>query len=148
MKGTRDLQVSIQGIVNSIQAEIDALVRQKAHLRRHKRNLWRRLQACESGTNPSRCSLTRGSKREGSATDRAIASESRHLYAELFRACRIAIMEIGENPTAEKIYMQIVRRSSFNFDDLQENPMSAITRTLSVMYGPQVVLEISVPSDL
>jgi hypothetical protein len=129
--GTPELQMFIQEIVNAIQAEIDALVQEKADLHRRRRNLWRRLQACEIGPNLSRCSNIHRSKRERSAVGRAMASKSRHLYAGLHRACRIAIMETGENPSAEEIYIQIVRRGSFNFDDLQENSISAIARTLS-----------------
>ena len=135
MGGTSDLHASIQGLVNSIQAEIDALVQQKADLNRHKRNLWRRLRALQSGTNPSGYDRTRRSKRQRSTDGRAIARKSRYLYSELWRACRIAIMETGANPTAEQIYLQIVRRGSFNFDDLQENPISAISRTLDFTSG-------------
>jgi hypothetical protein len=135
MSGTSNLHASIQELVNSIQAEIDALVQQKADLNRHKRNLWRRLQAFRGGTNPSRCDRTRRSKRQRSTDGRAIARKSRSLYTELWRACRIAIVETGANPTAEQIYWQIVRRGSFNFDDLQESPISAIARTLHFMSG-------------
>ena len=136
MSGTLDLHASIQQIVSSIQAEIDALVQQKADIIRAKRNLGRRLQAIQIGTHPSNCYRLPTSKRQRNATGRANARKSRYAYAKLRRACRIAIMEIGENPTAEQIYLQIVRRGSFKFDNLQENPISAIARTLNVMFGP------------
>jgi hypothetical protein len=136
MSGTWDLHASIHELVNSIQSEIDALVQQKADLDRNKRNLWRRLQADQRETNSSGGDRThRGSKRQHSAAERANAHKSRSLNRELWRACRIAIMEVAENPTAKQIYSQIVRRGSFDFDGLKENPISAIARTLNVMSG-------------
>ena len=136
MSGTWDLHASIHEVVNSIQSEIDALVQQKADLARIRMNMWRRFLAFKTETNPSRGDRTRrGSKRQHSAAERASAHKSRSLNRELWRACRIAIMEVVENPTAKQIYSQIVRRGSFNFDGLKENPISAIARTLTVMSG-------------
>jgi hypothetical protein len=136
MSSTWDLHPSIQEIVNSIQAEIDALVQQKADLKRQKRNLWRRLQAFQTEINPSKCGSTRTSKRQRSTDGRRLARKSRHLCAELRRACRIAVLEAGENPTAEQVYLHIVRRGSFNFRNFAENPMSAIARILNVISRP------------
>jgi regulator of replication initiation timing len=121
---------SVQCVVRQLQLELDELLDRKARIKLRMRNLRVRLRSLERGASGA---LRKKHRRSQSLTRRAQADKLRELQEELYRACRIAFLELGGTATPEALHLAIVRRGSFSFAALQEEPIAAIIRTLTEM---------------
>jgi hypothetical protein len=126
------VQGSLSDIVELLQTELDQLLEKKARIRQNMRNLRRRLGILQA--NSSKEQTTRPiSRRSRNRSRRTESRKIRHLHEELARSCRIAFLELGGTATVDELYGAIVRRGSFLFSLLDENPISAVIRTLTSM---------------
>ena len=134
---TGQLQVSVQNIVTQMLVEMDELAKLRAELGRRRRRLLRLRYSLrqEGGRSVGFAAGGLKSPRLQNYVNRtrAKAQKSRRLHNELRRACRVAFLEAGGVATPDQIYSLIVRRSSFSFADIGEEPAAAITRTLRIM---------------
>jgi hypothetical protein len=62
----------------------------------------------------------------------AFGSKPSATNSRIRRACRIALMEADEAGTVDEIYLRIVQRESFHFDNVHQ-AAAAIRRTLNLM---------------
>ncbi|HZQ20908.1 MAG TPA: hypothetical protein VFA90_19620 [Terriglobales bacterium] len=133
---------SINDTIALLQAELDELLQQKATIKLRMRNLRRHLGMLkvDSGSAHTR---SRKRRRSVTAAHRAENLKIRRLHSELSRACRIALMELGGTATAEELYAAIMRRGSFSFSLLKENPTAAIARALNAMARSSEVVRAS-----
>lgn len=140
--GSNGARGPLNDTVALLQAELDELLQQKARIKLRMRNLKRHLGIVETGSGSAR---TRRRKRWRSVTaaHRAETRKICQLHDELSRACRIAFMELGGTATAEELCAAIVRRGSFSFALLKENPSSATIRTLHSMARSSEVVSAS-----
>ncbi len=124
---------SVRGVVSIMQAELDSLFEQTLELRHRIRKLRRTLRKFLVTKNSSRGRQSRKLHHSRAAASRANGHKIRTLHELLERACRIALMEAGGEASIEQIQSLIVRRDSFSFDALDDEPLAAIARTLQMM---------------
>jgi hypothetical protein len=131
------LHALVQRVLTLLRAELDELAGRKAELERRKRKLLRLRYSLLAGAlrSPAFGAGSLKSPRQRKRVERAKsnARKSRRQHKELTRACRIAFLDAGGSATPDQIYWLIVRRRSFSFIDLDEEPASAIARTLHLM---------------
>jgi len=132
------LNSSVRGIIELMQGELDELVQQKAALARRARNLRRLLYTISTeGRDPAVSGASalksRGYRRYRHALKSATSRTVQCSYHELRRACRIALMEAGGTAAPDQIHSLVVRRDSFLFAALNEEPVDAIVRVLNIM---------------
>ena len=129
-----NLPASLHQVVSVIYSQMDDLARQKADLRREMRNLRRQLHILRNAQRPAK--LAKGS-RQGSRRKRMLhkvrSRRPREFSDALWRACKIALLEVEGDATATEIHARIMRRGSYVFA-IGEDPIAAIMNTLSVMY--------------
>lgn len=118
----------VNDVVALLQAELDELLQEKEKIRLRMRNLRRRL----ASSNPRKAARGQSRKLRNIARH-AEGRKVRHLHDELSRACRIAFLELRAAATPEDLYHAIVRRGSFSFALIKENPIALIKRTLISM---------------
>lgn len=129
---------SLSRIVAAMQSEVDELVQKKVtlvvQLRRLKKTLYA-LRKTQDGVGG------RAKPRRGQRSQRAFRCLefargvrcSQNPYGELTRACRIAFAEAGGIATPNEISLSILRRSSFAFDTLDQDPDEAVVCILNFM---------------
>lgn len=130
--GSHGPRNSLNDTVALLQEELDELLQQKAAIRSRMRNLRRHLSILQTDS-ASAQHPRRKRWRSVTTAHRAQTRKIRQLHDELARACRIAFMELGGAATDEELQAAIVRRGSFSFALVKENPSAAITRTLHSM---------------
>lgn len=129
-----DPHESLNHLANLMQKELDHLLEQKAGLRRRMQKLRRMLlQLRGKPQNASAKNKSSSNSRRARAAAREKGRIRRELYEQLWRACRIAFMESGGVASPDHIYTLVKRRGSFSFEALEEEPMAAIDRTLTLM---------------
>jgi hypothetical protein len=126
------LSASLQLVVNSIQAQMDELIQQKLDVVREIRNLRKRLRLLQEAGQASATSKRSHRGRRGRVSVTSKYHKVHRVSEQLWRACRIALMESSEPTDAKNIYLRIERRRSYVFS-CDEDPMRAIARTLNVM---------------
>ena len=130
---------SVSAIICSMQVEIDALTQQKAELERGLRKLYGRLRALRAAKGdapqekPAPAQLRRSGRRLRKALRLPATDKAQKLYEELRRACRIALLEAEGPTTPDQIHRSIIRRGSFAFEVLDEEPITAILRVLNLI---------------
>jgi hypothetical protein len=75
------------------------------------------------------------SRRLRNVTRRAEAREMCRFHEGVWRACRIAFLEVGGTATPKELYSAIVRRGSFSFGVHDGDAITAIVRTLTSVAG-------------
>jgi hypothetical protein len=125
------LYVSVSAVIGSMQAELDALAQQKIELERRLRNLRRTLHALRAMQAPPQ--LSRSSRCLRRALRLPGADKPQNPYEELRRACRIALLEAEGPVTPDQIHASIMRRGSFRFEILDEEPIGAILRMMKLI---------------
>ena len=127
-----NLRRSIACIVGLLQGELEALLEQKSTIKLRLRALRRRLSSLpgESPRGPKTRSKYRRSQK---AAGRGQARELRQLHEQLRRACRIAFLELGGTATPDQLCSAIIRRGSFSFAAINEQPVTAIRHMLTSM---------------
>jgi hypothetical protein len=131
------LYVSVSAVIGSMQAELDTLAQRKTELERRLRNLrktWHALRATQAEASSQ---LRRSRRRLRRAWKVPGADKSQNLYEELRRACRIALLEAEGPATPDQIHASIIRRGSFAFEVLDEEPIAAILRMLKLISDPR-----------
>jgi len=129
-----NVSASLQQVVSVIYTQMDDLARQKADLSREMRNLRRQLQILRSEERvAARPKAGRQAHRRKSALHKVRSRRMRGFSDELSRACKIALLELEEDPTASEIYSRITRRGSYVFA-AGEDAIAAITNTLIAMF--------------
>ena len=123
-----ELQRSLASIVVSLQSELDELLLHKARIKLRMRTLRRRLGVLQAGSDRNAASR-RWPKKAKSMQ----AREMSRSQEKLWRACRIAFLDLGGTATAEELYSAIARRGSFSFAATGNNGVTAIVRTLSAL---------------
>ena len=68
---------------------------------------------------------------------RIMKNVNQHDWKSLKRACRIALLELGENASMEHIYSRIERRGSHEFIGT-ESPAAAIRQALATIGSPEL----------
>lgn len=126
-----DPHESLNNLARLMQNELDHLLEQKEGLRRRMQKLRRVLHELRGSRDSSSSKVSKS--RRWRTADREAARKHRALYEQLWRACRIAFMEMGGVASSHQIYALIKRRGSFSFGALEEEPMVAITRVLNLM---------------
>jgi hypothetical protein len=134
-----ELMRSLNSIVVELQAELDETLQQKASIKLRMRNLRRHLGMLQARAYSK--STSRGkSRRSQNAAAHAQARERCRLQENLWRACRIAFLELEGTATSEELYYAILRRGSFSFTTSGADAVTDIVRTLtSVASSGEVV---------
>lgn len=124
----------VRRIVDTMQKELDDLIRQKRNIRRQMRSLKRSLHRFPSGSGSAgRSGTALKSQQFSSKAGRPRGRKFERLQFELKRACRIAFMDAGGVATPDQICCSITRRGSFSFINLRENPTEMIVCILNLM---------------
>jgi hypothetical protein len=125
------IQNSLGEVVKLAQTQLHELVTQREEITRRIRNLRQAVNGLESG--PSEPGLDRSIIKGLAVGSRShTRGRSKQPYLNLKRACRIALMEVGETASPEEIHSRIVRRGSFTFGDA-DFALPAIVRALNAM---------------
>ena len=130
---SHDPHEALNHLAQLMQKELDDLLQQKASLRRRMQKLHRVLRQLRVGRDSSASNSKPSKSNKAAVVDREKARTRRALYEQLWRACRIAFLEMGGIASSHQVYELIKRRGSFSFDALDEEPLAAITRILHLM---------------
>jgi hypothetical protein len=127
-----ELERSLNSIAGMLQAELDEALQQKVNIKLRMRSLRRHLGILEAKSNGKSASRAKF-HRARSAVRRALAQEMSRAHEELWRACRIAFLELGGTATPEELYSAIARRKSFSFAAIGDEALIAVRRVLNSM---------------
>jgi hypothetical protein len=125
------IQNSLGEVVKLAQTQLHDLLTRREEIGRRIRNLRQAVGGLESV--PSEPALDRAIIRGLAVGSRShTRGRSNQACLNLKRACRIALMEVGETASPEEIHSRIVRRGSFTFGDA-DFALPAIVRALHAM---------------
>lgn len=133
----------IPDIVEVMQSEVDQLVQHKnalvVQIRRLKKTLIVLREMQDEVTGRANTRRRQRSQRLRYLQMGRRLRLSRNPYGELTRACRIAFTEAGGIATPNEIRLSILRRRSFVFASLNQDPVEAVVRILNVMANAKEV---------
>jgi regulator of replication initiation timing len=130
---SNDLSGSLNCFAGSLQTQLDELLQEKARIKLRMRNLRHRLGVLRASSKKKERAARAGSHLRSIAIRRAQARPTCDLHEELARACRIAFLELGQSATAEQLLAAILRRGSFSFNAIENNPLVSINHLLISM---------------